>query len=349
MKKNSEYEKMPQSLKAFGFDEKASQEIGKLKWVVTEKIHGANFSVVYEHPKLLFAKRKEYLAWSDDFFGFQEVVVRLENQILQLFEQISLDIPANKYIIYGELFGGKYPHPQVTPCSHVEAIQTGVFYSPAIEFCAFDIAFEIQGVKQYLDYEKALVYFEKFGLFYAKPLFIGKFNEVLNFGLRINSTLPRLLQLPEIENNLIEGVVIKPLKHNKLKNVAVRPIIKLKNPEFDEDGKFHEAEKWSFIPKILSNSEELSFLMEEISPYINSNRLQSAVSKTGKLDSMNQQRMQHIKTEILEDVWTDFNIHHQGILNDLTLEKQDWLKQRVKALIESYLLRYQTDFDKNHK
>ncbi|MCU0437214.1 MAG: 2'-5' RNA ligase [Raineya sp.] len=342
MKKNSEYEKMPQSLQAFGFDEKAVQEIGKLNWVVTEKIHGANFSFVYEHPKLLFAKRKEYLSWNDDFFGFQEVVVRLENQILQLFEQISLDIQADRYIVYGELFGGKYPHPHVTPSPHVEAIQTGVFYSPTIEFCAFDIALETQGVKQYLDYERALVYFEKFELLHAKPLFTGKINEALNFDLRISSTLPHLLQLPEIENNLIEGVVIKPLKHSGLKSVIIRPIIKIKNPEFNEDGKFHEAEKWSFIPKFVSNSEELSFLMEEISPYINQNRLQSAISKIGKLDFENQQRIQDINKEILEDIWTDFNIHHQNILNDLAIEKQDWIRERIKAHIQKYLIDYKT-------
>lgn len=45
-----------------------------------------------------------------------------------------------KIFIYGELFGGEYPHPEVNPVSGVQAIQTGVYYSPRIEYCAFDIA-----------------------------------------------------------------------------------------------------------------------------------------------------------------------------------------------------------------
>ncbi len=67
----SAYEKMPNSLKKLGLNESGYSELEKLKWVVTEKVHGANFSFVYEAGKLKFAKRKEYLSWNDDFFGFQ--------------------------------------------------------------------------------------------------------------------------------------------------------------------------------------------------------------------------------------------------------------------------------------
>ena len=49
MKKNSEYEKIPRTLKQLDLAEKALNELGKLTWVVTEKIHGANFSFAYEN------------------------------------------------------------------------------------------------------------------------------------------------------------------------------------------------------------------------------------------------------------------------------------------------------------
>lgn len=340
MNPNAEYEKMPKNLKGLQLSEKAQQDLDKLKWVVTEKIHGANFSFVYEDHQLLYAKRKDFLEWTDDFFGFQAVAAEMEDRVLALFEQLSRDIPASRYILYGELFGGKYPHPEVAPEPDVQAIQTGVYYSPAIRFCAFDIALETAetGLKIYLDYEVALAYFERFGIFHARVLFAGKINEVLNFNTRINSTIPRQLQLPELSSNLMEGVVIKPLRHTDIMAPGVRPIVKLKNPEFDEEKKFHEAEKWSFIPGVSSRSEELSFLVTAMAAYITENRLSSAVSKIGRLDFTNAQRMSDIRREFLDDIFADFNIDYDNLLADLEADKMQWLRQRIEARIIEFMI-----------
>lgn len=192
-----------------------------------------------------------------------------------------------KYTVYGELFGGAYPHPDVAPVKNVQAVQTGVYYAPDIRFCAFDIAVETgdEDGKYYLDYETAVSYFKQSGIFYAKPLFIGKFNEAANFNIRMNSSLPGDFHLPALENNLIEGVVVKPYNLTGKNLFAARPVIKLKNPEFDEDEKFHNAEKWSFTPGVSCKTERLSFVMDELRKYVTVNRLKSAVSKTGALDS----------------------------------------------------------------
>jgi len=341
MKKNSEYEKMPKTLKQLGLSEKAFNDVTKLKWTVTEKIHGANFSFVYEGRKLLFAKRKDYLAWNDDFFGFQEVVEKIEDNILALFEQLSQEIEADKYIIYGELFGGKYPHPDVPAHPSVEAIQTGVYYCPSVNFCAFDIAYETGGKKHYVDYTKAIRYFEASGVFYAHALFTGKLNEAMEFNTRINSKVPAQLGLPELSENLIEGVVIKPASHSELKDLEFRPVVKLKNPEFDEEKKFHEAEKWSFVPKAVSRSEELSFILDELSDYLNENRLNSAVSKTGKIDLANPARMEEIRSEIVNDTWTDFNGNNNGLLDELTEEQKEWVRKRMRVMVEELIRKSQ--------
>lgn len=334
MNKHSEYEKMPKSLKGLHLSEKAMQDLNKLKWVVTEKVHGANFSFVYEDHQLLFAKRKAYLQWSDDFFGFQTVVAGMEEQVVRFFEQLAQDMPAQRYILYGELFGGKYPHPAVAPDPHVQAIQTGVYYSPVVRFCAFDVAVETaDGTKRYIDYDTAIVYFERFGIFYAKALFTGKWNEALNFDTRIHSGIPAQLQLPELPSNLIEGVVIKPLRHSELATLDIRPVIKLKNPEFDEEQKFHEAEKWSFIPEVSSRSEQLSFLVAEMARYVTKNRLNSVLSKTGSFDACNQQRTEEIRKEFLEDVWVDFNEDSGNLLADLDEQDRRWVRERIAARI----------------
>jgi Rnl2 family RNA ligase len=341
MSSNSEYEKMPKNLKGLHLTEKQMQDLNKLKWVVTEKVHGANFSFVYENRRLRYAKRKDYLSWNDDFFGFQAVAAAMEDQVMALFEQLAQELPAHRYILYGELFGGSYPHPDITPDPAVQAIQTGVYYSPSIGFCAFDIALETaEGEKRYLDYEVALACFDRFDIFCAQPLFTGKWNEALNFNTRIDSRIPAQLNLPALSPNLVEGVVIKPLSHSGLASLPMRPILKLKNPEFDEEQKFHEAEKWSFIPGVQSKAEELSFLVEEMALYVTENRLNSALSKTGRLDFTNEQRMQEIRQEFLDDIFTDFNEDNGQILTELDTAKTQWLRDRLAARITDLISSY---------
>lgn len=337
MKEFSGYEKIPKNLKNLGINDHDFRKLEKLQWVVTEKIHGANFSFVYENGQLKFAKRKEYLSWKDDFFGFQMVVQRIENNVLQLFERLSFDIKGAKYILYGELFGGEYPHPKVTSNKHVQAIQTGVYYTPEIEFCAFDIAIE-NNEKYYVSYEIAMTYFEKHDIFYARPLFVGKFNEALNFDTRIQSTIPEVFHLPKLENNLIEGIVVKPYNQKGIIENQIRPIIKLKNKEFDEEKKFHKAQKWMFTPKVSSNTEELAFLIDEIRSYITKNRLDSVVSKIGALDKNNESRLTAIETEFLHDAIADFNEDHDQVLEELNEVQKEWIKIRIKVDIKRVMI-----------
>ena len=48
--------------------------------------------------------------------------------------------------IFGELFGGGYPHPDF-PFVPEELVQTGIYYCPGLEFYAFDIATVSSGSK----------------------------------------------------------------------------------------------------------------------------------------------------------------------------------------------------------
>lgn len=332
----SEYEKMPKSFKKLSLSEKEYSGLNKVQWIVTEKVHGANFSFIYQDKQLKFAKRKDLLSWKDDFFGFQMVVNNIEDRIIQLFEQLSTDIEAGTYIIYGELFGGEYPHPDVEADKNVQAIQTGIYYSPSVAFYAFDIAIQPGDAesKYYLDYEDSLQYFEKYRLIHAKSLFIGKLSDAINFNIRINSTIPKQLNLPALEKNLIEGVVIKPLSMKSCKIVKSRPIIKLKNPEFDEEDQFHQANRWSYIPDVSSNSEDLSYIVDELRNYITVNRLNSAVSKIGPLDHANEQRINDIKEEFLTDVITDFNESYDKLLDELSGKQRKWVEDRIRVDID---------------
>ena len=192
-----------------------------------------------------------------------------------------------------------------------------------------------------MDYEKTVNYFEKYGLLHAKPLFIGKLNEALAFNTRINSTIPALLGLPLLENNLIEGLVIKPLHNPNTEIIKFRPIIKIKNKEFDEKIVFHQAKKWSYTPEsaFLSKSAELSFLVDELCQYLNQNRLNSVLSKIGNLDKNNVLRMESIKMELLRDILVDFDEDTNNMFSELQPPQKQWLKERLNAKIDDFLLK----------
>jgi Rnl2 family RNA ligase len=338
----SEYEKIPVQLNKLVENERIAAHLSKTPWVVTEKVHGANFSFVYDGKRLRYAKRKEFLKWNDDFFGFQAVVSQLEDPIMKLFEQLSRDFPASQYVIYGELFGGTYPHPDVPEDKNAKPIQTGIFYSPDINFCAFDIALieTPGGSKTYISYDIAVSYFTRFKLVYAQILLTGKLDEALNFDLKINSTIPSQLGLPLISDNYIEGIVIKPLHSPGKPEIGFRPILKLKNPAFDEQSRFHKAEKWSYIPEISSNSEGLAFLIDEMHSYVTINRLKNVISKIGFLTRENVKRKALVESDFLEDVIFDFNEHNGFILRDLTPKQTVWVRERITAAISKMV----TDF-----
>ncbi|WP_192579174.1 RNA ligase family protein [Dyadobacter aurulentus] len=332
MQHTLEYEKIPSSLKELITDEAAFKQFNKLTWVATEKIHGANFRFIYHDKSLLFGKRKELLTWKDDFFGFQIVAAALEERVVHLFETIVKDYQTKNVILYGELFGGLYPHEQVAINKDVEAVQSGIFYSPNIDFCAYDIAFEnpSNNRKVYVSYQNALGYFERFDIFHAKPLQTGKLSDLLNITLCFETRIPAQLHLPSIENNLAEGVVIKPFSDHS-PEAASRPILKLKNPEFEENRKFHQARKWSFIPDVTSISQDLDFLLQDLFQYVTANRLNNVISKIGKPNS--DERWKQIEQEFLEDVFTEFNNCNDHILSEVTPTQHQWISDRLKAEI----------------
>lgn len=48
-------------------------------------------------------------------------------------------------VLYGELFGGHYPHPAVPPEQNVPTVQTGVWYAPGLHWSVFDAVVNVRG------------------------------------------------------------------------------------------------------------------------------------------------------------------------------------------------------------
>ena len=102
-----------------------------------------------------------------------------------------------RVLLFGELCGGRYPHPDVPPDPRVEAVQTGVWYSPTVEFYAFDIALELHGGRIneashdslfFLDFDKVgqlaplfIIYLLFIPIFFYSPEFDYHFLKTSNY------------------------------------------------------------------------------------------------------------------------------------------------------------------------
>jgi hypothetical protein len=184
---------------------------------------------------------------------------------------------------------------------------------------------------------------EQAGLFYARPLLIGSFQEALSYPLGFPSTIPKLLGLPPLPTeNKAEGVVIKSLKTILLpsgKGMS-RPLLKRKIAEFAEDQRFHQAEKW-VTPRSTAEQSTLDLLTWEAFNLVTANRLQSAVSKLGALTPGDGKRAQQVFRLLVEDVLEQLGEQHAAPLASLTPAEHaqllEYIRGEARALMKAYM------------
>lgn len=312
------YEKISDNLRAWNVDENTRKELDKTEWVVTEKVHGANFSVIIKDKTLHFGKRKELLTWEDDFFAFQLMVTRLERAFYRVFDICQEKFQATSCILYGELFGGGYPHQAVLHDERLQPIQTGIYYSPHIEFYVFDIWIENTQEACYVAYHDFCEVLAQTPLLYASALAIDALHKVLLFDTKINSHIPALLGLPALpQPSWIEGIVIKPLQNIVINTPKgnIRPVIKIKNKQFLEEDVYHQSQAWSFVPT--EKQADIAFVATEVAHFLNMNRLQSAISKIGALNSLNKER---IIEAVIADSLESFEEQNPNFLHHIHIE-----------------------------
>jgi Rnl2 family RNA ligase len=334
---HTSYEKIVERPEQWALDDRGYRALKKSPWVVTEKIHGANFALLSDGQTVRCAKRKAMLAEGEDFFGHTAMLPRLIPAVLRLHAQVrTLHPDAVHVTLYGELFGGVYPHPDVAPIPGVQAVQTGVYYSPRIEFCAFDLAREdAQGERHYLDYDVLLKLCEAEGVLAARPLFIGSYEEALEFPAGFESHVPGWLGLPPLPGNLAEGVVLKPLKDLWVPSGKgrVRPVLKHKIAQFAEDERFHGATKWK--PAAAQGAWlSLEDLRGMATAYANEARLASAVSKLGPPPSASSPEAEELLKLLVEDILEQLETDAGDSLRALSAESRVALEAHVRQEAE---------------
>lgn len=284
------------------------------EFVVQEKTHGANLSYWTDNGIDFYAgKRTGLIAEEEFFYNYEILLEALKPKFISIWKNLK-----NKYTdlqqmtIFGEVIGGDYPHPEVPVNRKAVKVQKGVFYSPQNHFYAFDIMLNSE---QYLGVEEVNIYFEKEDLLYAKTLFKGKFEECLEYPNNFSSTVPALLGLPEIADNICEGVIIRPIVTSHFNN-GVRVILKNKNETWAERKQFRKS-----IKKDEKLPEKIVKLREAILTYVTENRLNNVLSKVGQVTIKDFGKVMGMFNK---DIVEDFSKDYEELVNKL--DKQEWKK-----------------------
>jgi len=338
---NSYHQKQVEQLREHG------HTAADVVWCASEKVHGANFSLITNGVDIVAGSRTRILCETDQFFaGWQDVVQQEKARCLEAFRLLH-----RKYqrrikciVIYGELFGGSYSHSdkRYMPKSN-KGIQDGVFYSPNLHFYAFDIKTDLgmtpkreesksedeqtetEEIDGRLTVQEAVGVFKKCGFLYSRILRKGTFDELMAAPLNpMQSTIPGLLGLPppvdpssgELIDNVAEGVVIrkwKSLDHS---------LIKIKSKAFWE---MEDAARQKGARKQVLKFESEDFV-NLVGGCVNERRFQATESKIGKLSAENAMQ---ISKALRDDVLEELQQHDGNAMGGMD-EKQI---QKVKGLI----------------
>lgn len=302
-------------------------------WNITEKVHGANCCLITDGKIVEFAKRSGIVGESGGFFNYEIVLAEHQERILNAFNYVKerFETPEKPIItvqFYGELFGGVYPHPDVPRDSRFGSIQKGLYYAPYQSFYGFDIALvhgngtDQNGYRTWLTPDQEEDVYKKNDIFHAKSLFIGTLEECLSFNNTFQSHIPEWLGLPPIEDNICEGVVIKPMIPQFFNN-GDRIVLKNKNARFSEKKGEKTHKEIKDIPEIVLN------VVNTIKDYITDNRLCNVISHEGEFD-IPKEFGKLIKL-FTEDILNDFIKENMSKWNSLEKDSQKLIKKIMTA------------------
>lgn len=221
----------------------ADRRLGEARgrsWVAHEKVHGANFAVVCDAEGAHPAKRRELLGDGglDDFFGVGRIWPALAvaaTHCARILRERSGAEASAVVTVYGELAGGRYPHPDVPRAPGAEPVQTGVWYSPELLWLPFDATVATGDGPCWVSDRTLRAAAAVAGLHCAPLLAEGSLARLQELPVVFPTVLPGLLGLPALPDNLAEGLVVKPAGESA---GPARPMAKFKQPAFAEDERF---------------------------------------------------------------------------------------------------------------
>lgn len=300
-----------------------------IRYVCEVKIDGSNYQCsIDSEDNFITGSRTQILDNYADFQGASLRVLRaqkIEEKLRNLKELIKerikniTEVAENKFTltVYGELCGGMYTHPAVEKVSGAKKVQGRVSYHADNVWIPFDVILRDESGKHlytFSSYEAKNI-LNEVDLPYTLIVFEGTFDECLNYKNDfIDMIGVFLFNLPVIENNITEGVVIKPIIPNWIGNERV--ILKNKNDKFKE--KQHVKQNKEPKAEIKLNELELKYfnIMRE---YMTESRLYSVFSKVDT-STLNEKMFGMILGMFVKDLFKDFDIDFSEEVKKLEME-----------------------------
>jgi Rnl2 family RNA ligase len=251
-------------------------------------VHGANFSMVTNGQEVKYGKRTSFLSQPFNFFGCEKLVPEYDQKMMKLYEYIRQNVDAvtaagnqkfdfseiENVRVFGELYGGLYPHKEVKVIKDVKHVQKGVWYTPDLCFYGFDLMVG----SQFLSCAKTLEIFEACDIPHGKPVVRGTLAEVIEFDVEtFETTIPASFGLPTLDENISEGLVIREW------DSLERTLIKKKADKFREKTGERPNKK-----RQKDMDSEVKELKSELETYFNINRLDNVLSKEDTPRTMKQ-------------------------------------------------------------
>ncbi len=238
--------------KAFG------RRFENCKWSVTEKIHGGNISFFVQPNEQIKKYSRNQEIEDNNFLNCTEIIASMDEK-LQPFQDYS-----NKENItirlYGELFG--------------KGIQKGVNYGDKKRIIIFNIM-----VNDVLLSDLEVIqtfYFLDINKYHVKIMGVfDSLEDAIEYDTKFNSTYN------DIEDNICEGIVIKPYDDVFLDIHDSPFFLKKKNESFLE-------KKQKKVKKEKNVRPEVHKWHETFLAYINENTIYSVFSKEGKIQNISE-------------------------------------------------------------
>ncbi len=256
-------------------------ELPNVSYIVTEKIHGANFQIMIDEHGIEFASRNRTLSPDEKFNDYQNVMKGCE-ELIEAFQRIATSYPPSKIRLYGEIFG--------------DGIQKGVQYGEK-QFRLFDVIVD----NDILPPRRVMNFLLSKGLERFHVPIIGIFDsleEALMVDTKFNS------RITNQEDNICEGVVIKPYDECYIDSNMSPFYIKKKNIEF--------LERKSTPRERTALPDTIVYAQEVFSDYITTQRIDNVFSKEGAIQDTTE--MGRYIQLIMEDAKVDFLNDHSEMM-----------------------------------
>jgi len=288
------------------FEVKFGDEARNITWTISEKLHGANFSILFlsnSEPKW-FSRNQEIT--NDNFYNSDDLIKEFVFIKLRIIQNFCLQTQQSVRL-YGELYG--------------PGIQKGVDYGIERNIKFYDMMVNDRFISQ-MSFEN-FFFDHKLGSYMVPSLGrVSTLKEALAFESRFDSLISKK------DDNIVEGVVIKPYEKVFIDHQGSMFYIKKKNDEFKEKQSVKKVKTETQYTEEV-NSYRVKFL-----EFINPNRVESVFSKEGEIMSFKE--LGKYIPLIHQDALDDFKKENdmEFISNQFTKQERKYIFNSSKVIVE---------------